>query len=77
MRISLEVAPSTPRDNVADNLAQVNGLIGPPEYLLDQLWAYSSLGVTDVSLMPGRDDATSLHTIEKLGEQILPALRQK
>jgi len=75
VRIALEVADQVPDDRSVDNLAQANRLIGPPAYLAAQLAAYAELGVADVSLMPGRDDAQSLRTIASLATEILPALR--
>jgi len=47
-------------------------LRGPAPYLLEQLVLYRALGVADVSIMPGRDDATSLRTIEVLASDVLP-----
>lgn len=76
VRVSLEVATRRPpRDSARGSVAQVNGIVGPPEYLLEQLRWYESLGVSDVSIMPGRDDATSVATIDALGREILPGLR--
>ena len=67
MRIAIEVA-----DTVVE---RPDALVGPPSYLTEQLAAYRELGLADVSLMPGRDDETSLRTIDALGGEILPALR--
>ncbi|WP_053226382.1 LLM class flavin-dependent oxidoreductase [Solirubrobacter soli] len=67
MRIALQVADAVVESDDA--------LAGPPAYLTEQLAAYRDLGLADVSLMPGRDDATSLRTLEALAEEILPALR--
>ena len=76
VRIGLEIAASVPTgDDASSSVAEVNRVVGPPGHLLDALRAYESLGVSDVSLMPGRDDTTSLVTIEALGSEILPALR--
>jgi alkanesulfonate monooxygenase SsuD/methylene tetrahydromethanopterin reductase-like flavin-dependent oxidoreductase (luciferase family) len=49
-------------------------LRGPAPYLLEQLVLYRSIGVVDVSIMPGRDDATSLRTVEVLASEVLPRL---
>jgi alkanesulfonate monooxygenase SsuD/methylene tetrahydromethanopterin reductase-like flavin-dependent oxidoreductase (luciferase family) len=67
MRIAVEVT-----DEVVE---REDSLAGPPAYLTEQLAAYRDLGLVDVSLMPGRDDATSVRTLEALGSEILPALR--
>jgi alkanesulfonate monooxygenase SsuD/methylene tetrahydromethanopterin reductase-like flavin-dependent oxidoreductase (luciferase family) len=64
VRISLELG-----DRVAttDDILQ-----GPAPYLLEQLVLYRAIGVVDVSIMPGRDDATSLRTVEALVTEVLP-----
>jgi alkanesulfonate monooxygenase SsuD/methylene tetrahydromethanopterin reductase-like flavin-dependent oxidoreductase (luciferase family) len=72
LRVAEEVAPSATN---SDSVASANELAGPPAYLAEQLAAYSTLGVTDLSLMPGRDDETSLRTIDDLATKILPVLR--
>jgi alkanesulfonate monooxygenase SsuD/methylene tetrahydromethanopterin reductase-like flavin-dependent oxidoreductase (luciferase family) len=73
MRIAIEVADRVSASEPA-SASQTNALVGPPAYLAEQLAAYRELGLADVSLMPGRDDRTSLRTIELLGDEILPAL---
>jgi len=47
-------------------------LRGPTPYLLEQLVLYRAIGVADVSIMPGRDDATSLRTVDVLASEVLP-----
>ena len=75
VRIAIEVRSRRPKGPAADEaITQANALIGPPSYLIEQLLAYRELGVADVSLMPGRDDRTSLRTIETLAVDVLPAL---
>jgi alkanesulfonate monooxygenase SsuD/methylene tetrahydromethanopterin reductase-like flavin-dependent oxidoreductase (luciferase family) len=75
LRLSIAVADHVPpADAAVDSVAQANGLVGPVGYLAEQLAAYRDLGVADVSLIPGRDDETSLRTIELLATEILPAL---
>ncbi len=77
VRISIRLADQVETATVnATSVASANELAGPATYLADQLAAYQALGVTDVSLMPGRDDPTSLLTIEALATTILPALRR-
>ena len=76
VRIALQVADQVPTGaEGVGSVAQANALVGPATYLAEELGAYQALGVTDVSLIPGRDDETSLRTIEALATEILPALR--
>jgi alkanesulfonate monooxygenase SsuD/methylene tetrahydromethanopterin reductase-like flavin-dependent oxidoreductase (luciferase family) len=49
-------------------------IIGPPAYLAEQIDAFVRLGITDLSIMPGQDEQTSLRTIEALVEKVIPAL---
>ena len=64
VRISLEFGDRVePTDDV---------LRGPAPYLLEQLVLYRAIGVADVSIMPGRDDTTSLRTIDALVAEVLP-----
>jgi alkanesulfonate monooxygenase SsuD/methylene tetrahydromethanopterin reductase-like flavin-dependent oxidoreductase (luciferase family) len=76
VRIALEVANAVGQaEDESSSVASVNAIVGPPQYLIDQLSAFAALGVADVSIMPGRNDRVSLRTIEKLGSEILPSLR--
>jgi len=60
----------------ADRIDETGDILrGPAPYLLEQLVLYRSLGVADVSIMPGRDDDTSLRTVDVLGSEVLPRLR--
>ncbi len=45
-------------------------LVGPPEYLAEQISAYASLGATYVSVVPGFDEQTCGETIEALGRAL-------
>jgi alkanesulfonate monooxygenase SsuD/methylene tetrahydromethanopterin reductase-like flavin-dependent oxidoreductase (luciferase family) len=49
-------------------------IIGPPDYLAQQIDAFARLGVTDLSVMPGQDADTSLRTIDALVDHVVPAL---
>jgi alkanesulfonate monooxygenase SsuD/methylene tetrahydromethanopterin reductase-like flavin-dependent oxidoreductase (luciferase family) len=51
-----------------------DAVVGPPGAVAEQLAAYADLGVTDVSIIPGQDDTTSLRTVTALGEHVLPEL---
>jgi len=42
-------------------------LVGPAEYLAEQLEAYATLGATYVSVVPGYDEQSCAETIEALG----------
>jgi alkanesulfonate monooxygenase SsuD/methylene tetrahydromethanopterin reductase-like flavin-dependent oxidoreductase (luciferase family) len=42
-------------------------LVGPPEYLAEQLAAYAALGVTYISVVAGYDDRSCAETIDALG----------
>ena len=52
----------------------VNRVSGPPAYLAEQLGRYEALGVSDVSILPGQDDTSALHTIEALAGEALASL---
>jgi alkanesulfonate monooxygenase SsuD/methylene tetrahydromethanopterin reductase-like flavin-dependent oxidoreductase (luciferase family) len=47
---------------------------GPAAYLAEELDFYRSIGITDVSLIPGNDDATSLAFVDTLVTEVLPQL---
>lgn len=51
-----------------------HAVIGPPAYVAEQLDAYRNLGVADLSIVPGQDDATSLRTVQSLVADVLPLL---
>jgi alkanesulfonate monooxygenase SsuD/methylene tetrahydromethanopterin reductase-like flavin-dependent oxidoreductase (luciferase family) len=42
-------------------------LVGPADYLAEQIDAYAALGATYVSVVPGFDEPSCAHTIEALG----------
>ena len=74
VRIAVQVTDERAETGAVGSVAQANALVGPATYLAEQLVAYKDSGVTDVSLIPGHDDETSLRTIDALAAQILPAL---
>jgi alkanesulfonate monooxygenase SsuD/methylene tetrahydromethanopterin reductase-like flavin-dependent oxidoreductase (luciferase family) len=45
-------------------------LVGPPQYLAEQLAAYAKLGATYISVVPGFDEQTCAETIEALGTAV-------
>jgi len=64
VRVRVQVGDEVPRGDAVDWQA----LVGPREYLVDQLHAYDAMGVGDVSIIPGQDEHTSLATIEALAD---------
>ncbi len=66
VRMAVELAGAV---DAADGVVR-----GPAPYLAEQLDAYRQLGVADLSIMPGRDDDTSLRTVDSLVAEVLPAL---
>jgi alkanesulfonate monooxygenase SsuD/methylene tetrahydromethanopterin reductase-like flavin-dependent oxidoreductase (luciferase family) len=65
VRIRVSVADAVP----SDRGVEWNALVGPPAFLAEQLAAYRDLGVSDVSIIPGQDDESSLRTTAALAEQ--------
>ncbi len=49
----------------------VTGSVGE---LVDALGRFRAMGVSDLSIVPGQDDAASRHTIEVLADEVLPQL---
>lgn len=47
---------------------------GTPEAIIDQFRAFSALGVGDLSIVPGHDDASARETVAVLVREVLPAL---
>jgi alkanesulfonate monooxygenase SsuD/methylene tetrahydromethanopterin reductase-like flavin-dependent oxidoreductase (luciferase family) len=47
---------------------------GSADQLVDALGLYAELGVSDLSIVPGQDDATSLRTVEVLANEVVPQL---
>lgn len=71
VRIRVQADAAVPRGHQVD----WHALAGPAPYLTEQLARYAAMGVSDISLIPGQDDRTSLHTVEVLAAEVLPALR--
>lgn len=70
VRIRVEITDAPPQGNEVD----WNALVGSVEYVTDQLGRYGELGLTDISILPGQDDASSRRTVEALVGHVLPAL---
>jgi alkanesulfonate monooxygenase SsuD/methylene tetrahydromethanopterin reductase-like flavin-dependent oxidoreductase (luciferase family) len=62
VRVRVQASREVPRGHDVDWQA----LVGPPSYLAEQLARYEAMGVSDVSVVPGQDDETSLATVEAL-----------
>jgi alkanesulfonate monooxygenase SsuD/methylene tetrahydromethanopterin reductase-like flavin-dependent oxidoreductase (luciferase family) len=51
-----------------------HAVTGTVDELVDALGRFAALGVGDLSIVPGQDDATSLETVTALVEEVLPQL---
>jgi alkanesulfonate monooxygenase SsuD/methylene tetrahydromethanopterin reductase-like flavin-dependent oxidoreductase (luciferase family) len=51
-----------------------NAITGSVDFIVDTLDRFSEMGVGDLSIIPGRDDSSSLRTVEVLIEHVLPQL---
>ena len=51
-----------------------NTVSGSVDRLVDALSRYREMGVSDLSLIPGLDDASSLRTVEVLASEVVPQL---
>jgi alkanesulfonate monooxygenase SsuD/methylene tetrahydromethanopterin reductase-like flavin-dependent oxidoreductase (luciferase family) len=70
VRIRVQASDDVPSGHQVDWRA----LAGPPAFLVEQFQRYAELGVSDISIVPGQDDATSLHTVEVLVSEVVPAV---
>ena len=71
VRIRIQADADVPRGHQVDWQA----LSGPASFLTEELTRYAAMGVTDISLIPGQDDRSSLRTVEVLAAEVIPALR--
>lgn len=71
LRLRVEVSDHVPQGHEVDWQA----LTGPADHVCDALARYAAMGVSDISVVPGQHDDTSLHTVEALVETVLPRLR--
>lgn len=67
---------STP-DRAPGTAVDWNSVGGSAAQVLDDFGRYVELGITDISIVPGQDDATSLETVQTLGAEVLPHLSQR
>jgi alkanesulfonate monooxygenase SsuD/methylene tetrahydromethanopterin reductase-like flavin-dependent oxidoreductase (luciferase family) len=64
-RMSVSAPPEAPQA-----FRGFSTLVGPPQYLADQINAYAALGATYVSVVPGFDERSCAETIEALGQAV-------
>ncbi|MEM9713028.1 MAG: LLM class flavin-dependent oxidoreductase [Actinomycetota bacterium] len=60
--------------DVAGEVVDWQAVSGPVAQVVDVLGRYRELGVADLSLVPGQDDATSRRTVEALVADVVPQL---
>ena len=56
------------------NVVEWHANTGSIDELVDTLGRYADLGVRDLSIVPGQDDAGSLRTVEILAAEVVPQL---
>lgn len=54
--------------------ASRNAVTGSVEFVVDALERFAAMGVSDLSIIPGRDDTSSRRTVETLVGRVLPSL---
>jgi hypothetical protein len=69
-RVRVEVGPSAAEGHEV----AWHAVVGPAGHVVEQLAAFRELGVGDLSIIPGQDDATALATVEALATDVLPQL---
>jgi alkanesulfonate monooxygenase SsuD/methylene tetrahydromethanopterin reductase-like flavin-dependent oxidoreductase (luciferase family) len=62
------------RGNAAGRELDWHAVTGGVAELVDALGRFAELGVGDLSIVPGQDDATSLETVAVLVDEVLPQL---
>ena len=60
--------------DVTGDVVEWHAITGSVDQLVDTLSRYAAMGVTDVSIIPGQNDASSLRTTEILAAEVLPQL---
>ena len=59
---------------VASDQVAWHAVTGSADALVDALGRFADLGVSDLSIVPGSDDRTSLETVDVLAREVLPQL---
>ena len=54
-----------------------SAMAGSVDYVVDVLERFAEMGVSDFSIVPGRDDASSLRNVESIVERVLPQLSSR
>ena len=73
--LAARVRVSVTDEAIGGGAVEWDAIRGDGEHIAEQLAAFADLGVTDISLVPGQDDESSLQTVEALVGSALPALR--
>ncbi len=66
LKIRARMSVSEPKDN-PEAFRTFSTLVGPAEYLAEQIEAYAALGATYISVVPGFDESSCAETIQALG----------
>jgi alkanesulfonate monooxygenase SsuD/methylene tetrahydromethanopterin reductase-like flavin-dependent oxidoreductase (luciferase family) len=69
LKVRTRMSVSTPQHN-PQAFKTFTTLVGPVEYLAEQLEAYIALGATYISVVPGYDEASCAETIAALGHAV-------
>ena len=60
--------------DVGGDVVEWHATTGSTDELVDAIGRYKALGVRDLSIIPGQDDASSLRTTEVLASEVVPQL---
>ena len=60
--------------DVTSDVVEWHATTGSTDEMVDTLGRYRALGVRDLSIIPGQDDAGSLRTVEILAAEVVPQL---
>ena len=60
--------------DVTGNVVDWHATTGSTDEMVDTIGRYAELGVRDLSIIPGQDDASSLRTVEILAAEVAPQL---
>ncbi len=73
--LAARVRVSVSDERIGGGAVDWDAIRGDGAHIAEQLAAFADHGVTDISLVPGQDDESSLRTVEVLVGSALPALR--
>ena len=60
--------------DVTGDVVEWHAITGSIDELVDTLGRFAELGVRDLAIVPGQDDASSLRTVEILATEVVPQL---